>query len=122
MRQGALGKVYEDGEKIIRQGDSGDCMYVIQEGQVEVVAVHEGQENRLAILGSGEFVGEMAIFEKEFRSADVRALGQVRILTIDRKNLMSHIHEDPSMAFRLIQTLSSRIRKMNKEVSRLRHE
>lgn len=122
MKQGALGKVYEDGETIIRQGDPGDCMYVIQEGQVEVVAVHEGRENRLAILGPGEFVGEMAIFEKERRSADVRALGQVRILTVDRKNLMSRINEDPSTAFRLIQTLSSRIREMNEEVSRLKRE
>jgi len=37
MAEGALGKVYQDGDVIIRQGDVGDCMYVIQEGQVEVV-------------------------------------------------------------------------------------
>ena len=53
-------------------------MYVIQEGQVDVVADKDGTEVRLAVLGEREFFGEMAIFDREVRMATVRALGPVR--------------------------------------------
>jgi CRP/FNR family cyclic AMP-dependent transcriptional regulator len=116
----ALGKLYEDGEVIIRQGEAGDCMFVIQEGQVEVLHERDGRETRLRIVGEGEFVGEMAIFERDVRSATVRALGQVRVLTIDKKNLLRQINEDPSMAFRLVQVMSRRIREMSAELAQFK--
>ncbi len=120
MKSGALGRVYEDGELIIRQDELGDCMYVIQDGQVEVVVRADGREVRLAVRGKGEIFGEMAIFEKDVRSADVRALGRARVLTVDRKNLMARIHEDPSLAFRIVQSLSRRVRSLSEELSRLK--
>jgi CRP/FNR family transcriptional regulator len=120
MESGALGKVYQDGEYIIHQGDVGDCMYVIQEGRVEVVVDTDGKEVRLAIREAGDLVGEMAIFEHEVRSANVRALGEVRVLTVDKKNFLRRIHEDPSLAFRIVQNMSHRIREMSEEVARLK--
>ena len=72
MGQGALGSVYKHGDVIVRQGDLADCMYVVQSGEVEVVQATDGGEQRLALLGSGDFFGEMAMFEKEVRSATVR--------------------------------------------------
>jgi CRP-like cAMP-binding protein len=119
MDSGSLGKVYEDGEVIVRRGDTGDCMYVIQEGQVEVLVEKDEREVRLRVLGEGEFIGEMAIFEREARSATVRALGKARLLTVDRKNLLRRIHEDPSLAFRIVETMSRRIRDLTTEVVRL---
>jgi CRP-like cAMP-binding protein len=119
-RRGALGKVYQDGETVIRQGESGDCMYVIQEGQVEVLSEQDGQETRLAIRGEGEFIGEMAIFEHEVRMATVRALGPARILTIDKKTFLRRIHQDPSLAYRIVETMSSRIRELSEEVIQLK--
>ncbi len=120
MDTGALGKVYQDGEVIFRQGDVGDCMYVIQEGQVEIIAGQDGKEVRLAVRGEGEFFGEMAIFEHELRSATVRALGTVRVLTVDERNFLRRIHEDPSLAYRVVQTMSRRIRELSTEVVRLK--
>ncbi len=114
-----LGKIYNDGEVIICQGEEGDCMYEIQEGQVEVIQKKGSREVRLAVLGSGEFFGEMAIFEREVRSATVRALGSVRILTIDRRILFRRIAEDPSLALRILESMSQRIRKMDAELVRL---
>ena len=64
MAKGALGKVYDGGEIIVHQGEIGDCMYVIQEGEVEVVRIQNGDIVRLAVLENGDFFGEMAIFEK----------------------------------------------------------
>jgi CRP/FNR family transcriptional regulator len=119
-KTGTLGKVYQDGEAIVRQGEAGDCMYVIQEGQVEVVAEEDDREVRLMVLDTGELFGEMAIVEREVRMATVRALGQTRVLTIDQKNFLRRIHEDPSLAWRVVQTMSRRIRELATEVARLK--
>lgn len=120
METNALGKIFEDGETIIRQGDYGDCMYVIQEGQVEIIRELDENRVRLAVRQRGEFFGEMAIFEHEVRSATVRALGNARVLTIDKKNFLRHIHEDPSLAYGVVQTMSRRIRELSVEVTQLR--
>jgi cAMP-dependent protein kinase regulator len=117
---GALGKVYKDGEVIVRQGEVGDCMYVIQEGQVEVLAERGGEELHLNTLDAGEFFGEMALVEHEVRAATVRAKGAARVLTVDKKSFLRRIHQDPSLAYRIVQTMSRRIRELDAEVTRLR--
>jgi CRP/FNR family cyclic AMP-dependent transcriptional regulator len=120
MKSGSLGKEYRDGEVIVEQGAEGDCMYVIQGGQVEIIARHGERAVRLAVRGPGEIIGEMALFEKEKRSAEVRALGNTRLLRIDRRNFMARIHEDPTLAFRLVQMLSSRVRELSKQIADLK--
>ena len=120
MAGGELGKVYKDGEVIICEGDEGKCMFVIQEGEVEVLIAGENDnEIRLGVRGEGEFFGEMAIFDRDVRSATVKALGDARVLTVDKKNFMRRVHEDPSLAFRLVETMSHRIRELGEEVARL---
>lgn len=124
MDSGALGRNYSHGEVIIQQGEIGECMYVIQEGAVEVIIEKDGQEVLLAVRKEGEFFGEMAIFEREVRMATVRAGGdgRTRILTIDKKNFLRRIHEDPSLAYRIVETMSHRIRELSEEVARLKIE
>ena len=121
MNLGALGKIYQNGETIVREGEIGDCMYVVQDGYVEVVSDAGNHEVHLAILGKDEFFGEMAIFEHEIRSATVRALGPARILTVDHKNFLRHMHEDPSLAYRLMEVMSKRVRRLSGEVTQLKH-
>jgi CRP/FNR family cyclic AMP-dependent transcriptional regulator len=116
MSNGALGKVYKGGNAIVRQGDAGSCMYVIQDGEVEVVRSDNGNTVRLAVLGRGDFFGEISLFGNEKRSATVRALGDVRIITVDKKTLMRRIQEDLTLAFRIFQTMAARIKDMNTEL------
>jgi CRP-like cAMP-binding protein len=122
MRTSDLGRVYGEGEVIIRQGEPGEYMYEILDGEVEVLQQKAGTEVRLAVLGKGNFFGEMAIFEREVRSATIRALGEVRILTIDKRILLRRISEDPSLALRILETMSKRIRELDNELVRLRTE
>jgi flavin-dependent dehydrogenase len=117
---GALGSFYEDGEAIVRQGEEGDCMYVIQDGRADVIVERAGREVKLRELGEGEIVGEMAIFDRATRSATVRAVGRVRVLTVDKTTLLRRIHEDPSLAFHIVQTMSGRIRELSEEVRSLK--
>ena len=105
-----LGKEYKEGEVIFHQGDIGNTMFVIQDGEVEAVAESNGEEYRLRSMGPNEFFGEMALFEKEVRTATIRAIRPTRVLTIDKKNFLGGIHEDPSLAFRIVETMSHRIR------------
>lgn len=119
MDTGALGRIYEDGEMIMKQGEVGDCMYVIQEGEVDILCDDNGKEVHLATRKAGDFIGEMAIFDRDVRSATVRAKGQARILTVDKKNFMSRIHEDPSLAFRVVETMSHRLRELQAEYTKL---
>lgn len=120
MSHGALGKVYRDGEVIVRQGEAADGLFVIQEGRLEILSESEGKETRIRIAGQGELIGEMAVFERQVRSATVRALGEARVLTVDRKNFLRRINEDPSLAFRVVETMSRRVRELSAEVVRLK--
>ena len=115
--KGALGTIYRDGEDIIRQGEIGDCMYVVQSGRVDVLQTGEYGEQHLAFLNAGDFFGEMAVFEREKRSATVRSVGESRVLKVDRKTLLRRIGEDPLLAVNLLQTMSRRIRDLNAEIA-----
>jgi CRP/FNR family cyclic AMP-dependent transcriptional regulator len=106
-----LGKRYEDGEIIIRQGETGDSLYVILEGQVEVIVLQESGVRRLSVLGEGEFFGEMEIFDASARSATIRAMGPAQILTVDKKTLLLRLQEDPALALHFLQSLSGRLRR-----------
>jgi CRP-like cAMP-binding protein len=71
-------------------------------------------------MRAGDFFGEMALLEKQPRSATVRAVGEAYILTLDKKTFLRRVHADPSLAYRLLQTMSSRIRGLDNELLRLK--
>jgi CRP-like cAMP-binding protein len=116
---GELGRRYADGDVIVRQGEAGDCLYVIEEGQVDFVVEHDGVETVLRTAGRDEIFGEMAVFERQVRSATARARGEARVLTLDRRNFLRRISEDPTMAFRVIETMARRVRALSDEVVEL---
>ena len=119
MSREPLGRLYRDGEEIIRQGETGDCMYVIEEGRAHVVVEQDGAEFLIRTAGPDDIVGEMALFENVTRCATVRASGDVRAITIDKETLLRQFHEDPSLAFRIVQTMSRRVRELTLQVAQL---
>ncbi len=119
MKMGELGKVYKDGELVIREGEKGDCMFVIQSGKVEIFCDSHKGEIHLRTAGPNEFFGEMALVENAVRSASVRAVGETRILHVDKRTFMRRVHEDPSLAYRIMESLCHEIRRLASEVSRL---
>ena len=119
MNSSSMGKTYANGEIIVRQGEAGDCMFAIQKGRLEVVRRAKDGEVRVAVLEEGEIFGEMAIFERETRSATVRALGDARVLTVDKKTFLRRVQEDPSLAFNLVRMMSRRIRRLSGEIAEL---
>ena len=120
MNTSELGKTYAKGEVIVRQGEPGDCMFAIQRGKLEVLLNGPQGEVRTAVLGEGDIFGEMAVFEREVRSASVRALEEAKVLTVDKKTFLRRIQEDPSLAFNLVKMMSGRIRRLNAEIASLK--
>ncbi len=120
MDNRSLGRDYRTGDIIVKEGEPGDCMYVILSGQAEVMRAGDGQDIRLAVIGKGDIVGEMAIFQKELRSATVRALTDMRVMVIDRKIFLKRVHEDPSFVFAILQKMSQRIRDLDEEITNMK--
>ncbi|MDX1741877.1 MAG: cyclic nucleotide-binding domain-containing protein [Rhodothermales bacterium] len=105
---------------LVRQGEVGDCMFVLQEGEVEVLKTEDGKEAVVDVMKAGEMFGEMAIIEKQVRSATIRAITPVRVLTIDKKTFLRRVHEDPTLALNILKTMSNRIRKLDAELATLK--
>ena len=116
METGGLGKEYQSGEFIFQQGDAEERMYVVMEGRVELFVDRDGTEVSLGLRKEGDFLGESALFVGELRSSSARTLGSARVLTIDRRTFLRHIQADPTLAFRLVETLSLRIKELDQDV------
>ena len=94
----SLGKDYADREVIVRQGEPGNCMYVVQEGQVEAIAESDGREMRLRTLGPNDFFGEMALLHGMVRTATCRAVTPCALYEFARADLDSVLETCPAMS------------------------
>ncbi len=104
--------------EIVRQGEPGDGMYMILEGEVRVRLMIDEKETMLAVLAAGEFFGEIALFDHGPRSADVVANSESVLLKISASAFHKLSAECPDLATPFLlaigKTLTSRIRADNK--------
>ena len=115
--EGLLGRIYKDGEVIVKEGMQSRTMYVVQSGKVKIVKSDEDKEIILAVLNEGDIFGEMSLFDASPRSATVKAIGEARVLAIEHEGLLKRITTDPTLAFRIIKQMSHRIRNLNLKLS-----
>ena len=108
--ESSLGKDYKDGDIIFEENSVGREMYIILTGKAIVIKERGDVETTLATLEEGDFFGEMSLFDNNPRSATVKALGDVKLLEINQKNFLKKISRDPSLAFRMLEKMSQRIR------------
>ncbi|MCP3961945.1 MAG: cyclic nucleotide-binding domain-containing protein [bacterium] len=100
---------FETNEFIFKQGDPGDLMYLVQDGEVEVIQDLGGHENQVAVLERGDFFGEMAVLEDEPRTHSVRALSDTKLIKIDRTGFQSMLTRNAEIAVRMIRKLGLRL-------------
>lgn len=96
------------GEVIVREGETGDSLYVVLQGRVEVSKGLEGRSRVVAELGSGEVFGEMTLFLNAPRSATVRALEECRLLRVGRAAVSALLADDPALLERLASLVAAR--------------
>lgn len=129
LTQGQLAKIAALGEElkapgsshIFKEGDAGDCMFIIAEGKVRISKMVPGiGEEALAILEPGQYFGEMALIEEGPRSADAIAHTTCRLFAIEREKLDQLLFTDKELAFVLlwtfVRTLSARLRETNDKI------
>jgi CRP-like cAMP-binding protein len=106
--------------QIVKQGERGDSMYFILEGELRVRIVQAGKETILATLGPGDFFGDIALFDHGPRSADVVANAESTVLKMTTTGFEKLAQEAPEVAtpflLATIRTLAARIRADNKRI------
>lgn len=108
-------KRFRDGELIVEEGRTGNGLYVVLSGNVEVAKGLGGPHpQRVALLGPGEPFGEMALLGDWKRSASVRAVGEVECLGMDRWAFLAHLRNEPNLAIRMLQMLAQRLADTNR--------
>ena len=98
------------GELVLQEGDPGDSLYVVLDGELEVTKRHGGQEVLLAVYREGQFFGEMALLEQAPRSASVRTLRESRLLMISQAAFQTLLSCSPSAPLKILHTVTSRLR------------
>jgi hypothetical protein len=103
---------HEAGACVAREGAFEDCLYLLVEGVVSITRAGV----LLTELGPGSFFGEVAVFEGGSRSATVTAASRVRILRLERADLMERMEDLPGLAIGICQALSRRVRALTERV------
>lgn len=101
---------YTKDEQVFAEGDQGDAMYLIVDGQVKV---HSG-DHIFAELGTRQVFGEMAILDAEPRSASITSMSDLTLLKIRREDFTEILAEKPEISQGIIQVLTHRLREANK--------
>lgn len=113
-------RVYNKGEVILLEEDTGNNLYLIKSGRVKVTRINsDGDEVILTMLGEGEFFGEMAIFGGVTRSANVSALEKSEVLILTRQDFLSLLKKHPDISIYLLEEMASRLRKSDQLIKDL---
>lgn len=118
----ALARVadFEEGEMIFSQKASGNYLFIVLSGGVKIYVTSPNQKRKtLAILEKGDFFGEMALLDGHVRSASAKALGRTRLLLIHKKDFKNLLFSDRGFGFKILRTLSERLRRANDEIGAL---
>lgn len=116
-----FGREYVPGDVLFREGESGEVMFVIQSGAVRITKEVGGEQKALAVLGPGEFLGEMAILNGKPRTATATVVETARCLVIEAKTLESMVARNAEIALRLIKKLAKRLDSADTLVEILMH-
>ncbi len=107
------------GDMIFSQGDLGTEMFIIQDGEVEIIKNINGEAHLLSHLEKGDFFGEMALLEASPRTADAIARTEVKVLLINGSRFDDMLKRNPEIAVRIIRKYSKRLREANTLLERL---
>jgi CRP/FNR family transcriptional regulator, cyclic AMP receptor protein len=114
------GRSYNPGDSIFREGDIGNEMYIIQSGKVKIAKqLKNGEEKTLVILGPGDFFGEMAVIDKDVRSANAVAIEASRLIALDEEVFEMHMQTNPKIVKKILKNLTSRLRDANQQIANL---
>jgi len=109
---------FRAGEVIFNQGDPGDAMYIVENGEVRIhLSGNMPQPLSLRSLRPGEFFGELAMFDKQPRSATAVAVADTLLLELKHGAFEAYLSKRPRVAMTIFRTMSQRLRETNSMLS-----
>lgn len=112
---------YPAGRAVLMEDAWGNALYLIVSGWVKVRRLLGENVVTLAIMGRGDFFGEMAILDESPRSTDVIALSEVQLLSVSAQQFIQTLFKDPQLHHRMLQLMVRRLRQNNARIQR-RHQ
>ncbi|MCL4395860.1 MAG: patatin-like phospholipase domain-containing protein [Chloroflexi bacterium] len=106
---------YHKGATVFSEGETGDCMYILESGQVKIVTSNGGREKVLAYVGPGNFFGEMALLLDERRSATAQVVIDADLLVLYRDDLKDLLSLHSSIAVLMTRELGRRLGRSNRD-------
>jgi CRP/FNR family cyclic AMP-dependent transcriptional regulator len=110
------GTYVEAGKVIFKEDETGDTMYIIQQGRVKITKRVADVEKILMVLGKGEFFGEMALIRQTKRTATATAVDNCELLAFNRNGFLSMISKNSNIAMNIIETLCLRLEKADNQI------
>jgi CRP-like cAMP-binding protein len=104
---------FSAGQTIFKEGEPGELMYVIQEGEVDIVVGDQFIET----VGPGGALGEMALLDASARSATAIAKTDCKLVPLDARRFQIHVHHTPYFAIQVMRVMADRLRRMNEQLS-----
>lgn len=115
----AVPRSFASSEIVFREGDESDTCYIVRSGHARAIREHpDGRTITLATFGPGEIFGELAMFDKESRSATVETLESTEAIAILGGDMRRLLREHPDIAVKLIAALGRRLRETNERLAR----
>jgi hypothetical protein len=112
-------QAFNSGEHLIRKGEVGDSLFIVVEGEVDVIDSTPGGARLLATLHPGDVLGEISLFDRGVRSADAVAKQECLVLVVHRTALDDALADDPGIALDLLRVMAQRLRHSNLIVAEL---
>lgn len=107
-------QMFKAGTLIFAEGDTGNAMYIVEEGDVNIFLPGEASRRiSLNDIGRGEFFGELALFDEKPRSASALATSDCVLLALKHATLADYVQQRPRAAMAILRTMSGRLRETN---------
>jgi CRP-like cAMP-binding protein len=108
------------GEVLFHEGEPGDRFYLVTDGKIKLGRTAlDGRENLLAVLGPGEMIGELTLFDPGQRTATATAVSDVELSCLSHDELIAWIEKNPQVAKYLLASLARRLRRTNESLGDL---
>jgi len=112
FRHAQDGVAFAEGQTIFKQGDHGDQMYVVQDGEVELRV----RDHVVALVGPGGILGEMALIDDQLRSATAVAKTSCSLISIDQRRFQYLVQQTPYFALQVMRVMAERLRRMDEQL------
>ena len=111
---------YKKGRIILKEDSVGEHCYFLIRGRVKITRMSsDGREVILALLGPGDFFGEMSLLSGESRSANVIALEKTKAMTLNTEDFLNTLELHPKVAIGLLRELAIRLQKSDEQIASL---